>query len=169
MDMEIAVIEQRKEKIKILRERGILAYPNDFKITHHIKDILTSYGDKDAEDLERSNEIFYLAGRIMALRTFGKAAFIHFQDATGRLQAYFRQDVLGKEQYKIFKLLDIGDIIGIEGRLFRTKTGELTIFVNSFKLLTKSLRPLPEKYHGLRDIETRYRKRYLDLIVNQGV
>ena len=169
MDMETTVIEQRKEKIKILRERGILAYPNDFRITHHIKDILISYGDKDAEDLEKSNEIFHLAGRIMALRAFGKAAFIHFQDATGRLQAYFRQDVLGKEQYKIFKLLDIGDIIGIEGRLFRTKTGELTIFVNSFKLLTKSLRPLPEKYHGLRDIETRYRKRYLDLIVNQGV
>jgi len=110
-----------------------------------------------------------LAGRIVAIRRFGKAAFIHFQDDTGKLQAYFKQDKLGKEQYENFKLLDIGDIIGVEGKLFRTKTGELTISVERFKLLTKALRPLPEKYHGLKDIELRYRQRYLDLIVNQEV
>ena len=167
--METALIEQRKEKIKTLKTKGIPVYPNDFKITHHIKDILLAYGDKEGGDLEKLEEIFHLAGRIMALRPFGKVTFIHLQDATGRLQAYFKQDVLGKEQYEVFKLLDIGDIIGIEGRLFRTKTGELTIFVNAFKLLTKSLRPLPEKYHGLKDIELRYRKRYLDLMVNPKV
>jgi len=105
----------------------------------------------------------------VAIRRFGKAAFIHFQDDTGKLQAYFKQDKLGKEQYENFKLLDIGDIIGVEGKLFRTKTGELTISVERFKLLTKALRPLPEKYHGLKDIELRYRQRYLDLIVNQEV
>lgn len=164
--METVIIEQRKEKIKALKAKGIPVYPNDFKITHQIKDILLAYGDKEESHLEKSKEIFHLAGRIMALRPFGKAAFIHLQDATGRLQAYFKQDVLGKEQYGVLKLLDIGDIIGIKGRLFRTKTRELTIFVDGFKLLTKSLRPLPEKYHGLKDIELRYRKRYLDLMVN---
>lgn len=167
--METAIIEQRREKIRVLKAKGIPIYPNDFKITHHIRDILVAYSDKERDDLERSTEIFHIAGRIMALRPFGKAAFIHVQDATGRLQAYFKQDVLGREQYGIFKLLDIGDIIGIKGRLFRTKTGELTIFVDAFKLLTKSLRPLPEKYHGLKDIELRYRRRYLDLMVNPKV
>ncbi len=164
--METVIIEQRKEKIKALKAKGIPVYPNDFKITHQIKDILLAYGDKEESHLEKSKEIFHLAGRIMALRPFGKVVFIHLQDATGRLQAYFKQDVLGKEQYGVLKLLDIGDIIGIKGRLFRTKTRELTIFVDGFKLLTKSLRPLPEKYHGLKDIELRYRKRYLDLMVN---
>jgi len=164
--MEDSLIQQRRDKFKKLLERGVKPYPNDFKPTHRIQEILFQYGDKDQITVV---ENFRLAGRIVAIRRFGKAAFIHFQDDTGKLQAYFKQDKLGKEQYENFKLLDIGDIIGVEGKLFRTKTGELTISVERFKLLTKALRPLPEKYHGLKDIELRYRQRYLDLIVNQEV
>ena len=134
--------------------------------THRIQEILFQYGDKDQITVV---ENFRLAGRIVAIRRFGKAAFIHFQDDTGKLQAYFKQDKLGKEQYENFKLLDIGDIIGVEGKLFRTKTGELTILVERFELLVKAFRPLPEKYHGLKDVELRYRQRYLDLIVNPEV
>jgi len=143
--MEDSLIQQRRDKFKKLLERGVKPYPNDFKPTHRIQEILFQYGDKEQITV---SENFCLAGRIMAIRHFGKAAFIHFQDDTGRLQAYFKQDQLGKEQYGIFKLLDIGDIIGIEGKLFRTKTGELTILVERFELLVKSFRPLPEKYHG---------------------
>ena len=164
--MEDSLIQQRRDKFKKLSERGVKPYPNDFKPTHRVQEVLSKYGDKDEKTIL---ETLRLAGRIIALRRFGKAAFIHFQDDTGRLQAYFKQDKLGKEQYENFKLLDIGDIIGVEGKLFRTKTGELTISVERFKLLTKALRPLPEKYHGLKDIELRYRQRYLDLIVNQEV
>ena len=164
--MEDSLLQQRRDKFKKLLQRGVKPYPNDFKPTHKSREILLQYGDKDQITVV---ENFRLAGRIVAIRRFGKAAFIHFQDDTGKLQAYFKQDKLGKEQYENFKLLDIGDIIGVEGKLFRTKTGELTISVERFKLLTKALRPLPEKYHGLKDIELRYRQRYLDLIVNQEV
>jgi len=167
--MEETLIEHRRAKIKKLLEKGIKSYPNDFKPTHQIQEIIKIYGQKDNEALEELSDRFRLAGRIMAIRSFGKASFIHFQDASGRLQAYFKQNILGKENYEIFKLLDIGDIVGLEGRLFRTKTGELTLLVEKFKLLTKALRPLPEKYHGLKDIEIRYRQRYLDLIVNTEV
>lgn len=164
--MEEVLIKQRREKMKKLLEKGVKLYPNDFKPTHTVGDVKSQFGDKGEEELASLNKNFCLAGRIVALRRFGRAAFIHFQDATGKLQAYFKQDVLGKERYEIFKLLDIGDIIGLCGELFCTKTGELTLLVKDFKLLTKSLRPLPEKYHGLKDIELRYRQRYLDLIVN---
>ena len=164
--MEDSLIQQRRDKFKKLLERGVKPYPNDFKPTHRIQEILFQYGDKDQITVV---ENFRLAGRIVAIRRFGKAAFIHFQDDTGKLQAYFKQDKLGKEQYENFKLLDIGDIIGVEGKLFRTKTGELTILVERFELLVKAFRPLPEKYHGLKDVELRYRQRYLDLIVNPEV
>ncbi|MDL1970602.1 MAG: lysine--tRNA ligase [Candidatus Desulfofervidaceae bacterium] len=167
--MEETLVRQRREKAQKLVEKGVKLYPNDFKPTHRIQEVLNQYGDKDEASLANLNKCFRLAGRIIALRRFGRAAFIHFQDATGKLQAYFKQDVLGKEQYEIFKLLDVGDIIGMEGQLFRTKTGELTLMVKWFKLLTKSLHPLPEKYHGLKDVELRYRQRYLDLIVNPEV
>ncbi len=164
--MEEKLIQQRKEKAKKLLEKGVKLYPNDFKPTHRVGEIWAQYGEMSEEELLALKKTFCLAGRIVALRRFGRAAFIHFQDATGKLQAYFKQDVLGKEKYEIFKLLDIVDIIGLCGHLFRTKTGELTLLVEDFRLLTKSLRPLPEKYHGLKDIELRYRQRYLDLIVN---
>jgi len=167
--MEKVLIEHRRQKAKKLLEKGIKLYPNDFKPTHEIGQIISFYGQMSSEELEKLSQRFFLAGRIMVIRRFGKASFIHFQDATGKLQAYFKQDILGKERYEIFKLLDVGDIIGMEGQLFRTKTGELTLLVESFELLTKTLRPLPEKYHGLRDIETRYRQRYLDLMVNPEV
>jgi len=167
--MEETLIKQRREKAQKLMEKGVKLYPNDFKPTHRVQDILVQYGDKDEASLAALKDHFRLAGRIIALRRFGRAAFIHFQDASAKLQAYFKQDILGKERYEIFKLLDIGDIIGMEGQLFRTKTGELTLLVKDFNLLTKALRPLPEKYHGLKDIELRYRQRYLDLIVNPEV
>jgi len=131
-------------------------------------DLHDKYGAVSKEALEAEPVQCSLAGRIVAMRDFGKAAFAHIQDTTGKIQVYFRKDMLG-ESYKIIKKLDIGDIVGLKGRLFRTRTNELTVEVDSFEFLTKSLRPLPEKWHGLKDIETRYRQRYVDLIVNPEV
>ena len=130
---------------------------------------LKRFGDMDEEALKKENQSFSMAGRIMAIRGFGKASFIHIKDGTGRIQAYIRKDKVGEEPYEVFKHVDMGDFIGIKGTFFRTRTGELTIFADHITLLSKSMRPLPEKWHGLTDIETRYRQRYLDLIVNDQV
>lgn len=161
-------IQQRLKKIEELKEAGVEPFGGPFEVTHHAADILNAYHDKTSEDLESSPATCTVAGRIIAKRDFGKASFGHIQDSTGKIQVYFRKDLLG-ERYSIFKKLDVGDIIGLTGRLFRTKTQELTIEVHDFSLLTKSIRPLPEKWHGLRDVEIRYRQRYLDLIVNPQV
>lgn len=161
-------IEQRLRKLNELRESGVEPFGGPFEVTHHASDILNAYHDTPAEVLDSSPVTCTLAGRIVARRDFGKASFGHIQDSSGRIQFYLRKDLLG-ERYGIFKKLDVGDIIGIKGRLFRTKTRELTVEVHDFTLLTKSLRPLPEKWHGLRDVEVRYRQRYLDLIVNPQV
>lgn len=161
-------IEQRLKKLDELRGAGIEPYGGPFYVTHRAQEILRTYHDTPSEALDSNPVICTVAGRIMAKRDFGKASFGHIQDSSGRIQFYFRKDILG-EQYTLFKKLDVGDIIGIKGRLFRTKTQELTIEVHDFTLLTKSLRPLPEKWHGLRDVEIRYRQRYLDLIVNPQV
>jgi lysyl-tRNA synthetase class 2 len=123
----------------------------------------------DNDELKGITDCFTLAGRVMSIRDFGKAVFIHIKDGTGKLQAYIRKDKVGEENFEIFKLMDIGDHVGLTGQLFRTRTDELTLLANSFVLLSKSQRPLPEKYHGLIDVETRYRQRYLDLIVNDNV
>jgi len=162
------LIEQRIRKLEELREMGINPYGEPYDITHHASEIHSLFGEKDAESLEKDPVEVSVAGRMVALRSFGKAAFSHLQDETGRIQVYFRKDIL-KEAYGIIKKLDIGDIVGVRGELFRTRTGELTVMVREFKLLTKSLRPLPEKWHGLRDVELRYRQRYVDLIVNPQV
>ncbi len=162
------LIEQRFKKLDELREMGIDPYGGPYETTHQSEDLHRLYGDKEKEFFENEDIIVSLAGRIIAMRDFGKASFSHIQDSSGRIQLYFRKDVLG-ENFSILKKIDIGDIIGVRGRLFRTKTGELTVEVREFTLLAKSLRPLPEKWHGLRDIEIRYRQRYLDLIVNPGV
>ncbi len=163
------VIEQRLKKLDELRKLGINPYSNTFKPKHHVAEILDKYSGKSNEELEKEKPFFSVAGRIMALRSFGKSVFAHIQDEKGKIQIYFRKDILGNDLFRLVKKLDIGDIIGVEGEGFRTKTGEFTILVKNFQLLTKSLRPLPEKYHGLKNVEIRYRQRYVDLIVNQEV
>ncbi len=162
------LIEQRIKKLQELRESGIEPYGSSFYAEDHASDILNKYHNVPKEILESDFISCSLAGRIVSMRSFGKAAFAHIQDATGKMQVYFKKDILA-EKYNLIKKLDIGDIIGLTGKLFRTKTNELTVEVEDFTLLTKSLRPLPEKWHGLRDIETRYRQRYVDLIVNPEV
>jgi len=162
------LIEQRIKKVNELKEMGIKPYGDPFDAADHAADLLNKYSETTKESLEAENIACSLAGRIITMRDFGKAAFAHIQDSTGKIQIYLKRDVLG-EKHSLLKKLDIGDIIGIKGRLFRTKTNELTVEVESFSLLTKSIRPLPEKWHGLKDIETRYRQRYIDLIVNPEV
>jgi len=166
---ESEVLKQWKERIKGLRAMGIELFPNDFRAEHTSSEIIERYGDWSAEALQALEETFSCAGRIMAIRHFGRAAFVHLQDRKGRIQVYLRQDILGEELFGMFKRLDAGDFVGVRGRLFRTKTGELTIEASFIQLLAKSFRPLPEKWHGLTDVETRYRQRYLDLIVNPKV
>ncbi len=156
----------RKEKLARLRALGIEPYAGRFDGKEPILPIVEKYRDHPREALESSPASAKIAGRIVGLRRFGKAAFAHLQDATGRLQVYFKADRLGERDFSLFELLDLGDHIGVAGRIFRTKSGELTIEVESVSLLAKSLRPLPEKWHGLSDVEIRYRQRYLDLIVN---
>jgi len=161
--------KQRLEKIRRMEEDGIALFPNDFQVQHTSKEIHETYGSRSVEALQKIDQVFVLAGRIIAVRQFGKASFFHLQDRKGKIQAYIREDQVGQETYAIFKKLDVGDFVGISGRIFRTKTGELTIAVETLRLLTKSVRPLPEKFHKLRDVETRYRQRYVDLLVNQEV
>ena len=163
---EKQLLRHRKEKAQFLLDAGIPLYPNDFRPSGEIAGVLETHGEKDEESLLREGQTFALSGRIMALRSFGKATFFHIQDATGRIQVYAQRDDLGAEAYSLFKKFEIGDIVGVTGTLFRTKTGELTVKAVQVRLLSKSMRPLPEKYHGLKDVETRYRQRYVDLLVN---
>jgi lysyl-tRNA synthetase class 2 len=162
------LIEQRIRKLEELRQSGVEPFGGSFYAEDHATDLHDKFSAVSKEALEADPVAASLAGRIVAMRNFGKAAFAHIQDATGRIQVYLRKDILN-EKYSLVKKLDIGDIIGLKGKLFRTKTNELTLEVNDVVLLTKSLRPLPEKWHGLKDIETRYRQRYVDLIVNPEV
>jgi len=160
-------LKQRVKKLDELRQQGINPYPNNFRVSHTTRDIIDRFAGKNPEQIEQSEELFIIAGRVMAIRDFGKSSFIHLQDRKGRIQAYLRKDKLGNDAYQLFKKeVDIGDFLGIKGTAFMTHTGELTLLAQEFSLLTKSLRPLPEKWHGLQDVEPRYRQRYLDLIVN---
>uniref|UniRef100_A0A7C3UWW2 Lysine--tRNA ligase n=1 Tax=Desulfobacca acetoxidans TaxID=60893 RepID=A0A7C3UWW2_9BACT len=160
---------QRREKIQEFRRAGFDPFYNRFVPSHSVAQVLAEFGPLAGPELEKLGATFRLAGRLMLVRKFGKAIFCHFQDGTGRLQAYVQREVLGDEAFTWFKKLDIGDIVGFEGTLFRTRTEELTLAVRRFQVLTKSLRPLPEKYHGLTDVEARYRQRYLDLLMNPQV
>ncbi|MFZ5998609.1 MAG: lysine--tRNA ligase [Nitrospirota bacterium] len=162
------LIEQRYKKLDELKSLGINPYDGRFYPESHAARLKQEYEPVPKEDLEAHEVLTSIAGRIVAMRDFGKASFAHLQDATGRIQIYLKKDILG-EKYVLVKKLDIGDIVGVSGRLFRTKTNELTIEVRELALLSKSLRPLPEKWHGLKDIEIRYRQRYVDLIVNPEV
>lgn len=159
------VIKTRVEKACGLMDDNIPLYPNDFKRENEVQEIWDQYADVDGEELEAAEVEFAIAGRVVSYRSFGKVTFFHVQDRSAKIQVYAARDELGTEAYKRFKKTDIGDIVGINGGLFRTKTGELTVKTKQFKLVTKSMRPLPEKYHGLKDVETRYRQRYVDLIV----
>lgn len=163
------MLKLRREKLDELAKEGINPFPNDFKVMHSSQEIRERFAQTEANELEKVEEAFSLAGRIMSIRNFGKAAFIHLQDRKGKIQAYIQKDMVGNNHFNLFNKLDIGDFIGIKGGVFLTRTQELTIKVHQLKLLAKSLRPLPEKWHGLSDIETRYRQRYLDLLINPKV
>ncbi len=158
---------QRRRKVDALWEAGINPYPNNFKPTHTSADLFNDYGTE--QDIPEKAATYLVAGRIIARRSFGKAAFIQIQDRNGRMQLYVRKDEIGDEAFASFDTFDIGDIVGAQGWPFRTKTGELSLHVTGIRLLVKSLLPLPEKFHGLTDVETRYRQRYVDLIVNPEV
>jgi lysyl-tRNA synthetase, class II len=159
--------QQRLKKLSEIESLGHASHPHKFSWTHTPKQIADQFGNRIADGLLSENVEVRVAGRIVALRPHGKAAFAHLAGDGTRLQIYVRLDVVGAEAYKLFQLLDLGDIIGVSGHLFRTKTNELTVKVDKLELLTKALLPLPEKWHGLSDIEIRYRRRYLDLIVNE--
>lgn len=164
---ENKLIQQRREKLNTLREKGV-PFPNDFRRDVMAEELHVQYGGKEKEELESLGQRVAIAGRLMAKRIMGKASFAQVQDMSGRIQLFVQRDSLDEGFYnEEFKKWDIGDVIGAEGVLFKTKTGELSVKVDDIKLLTKSLRPLPEKFHGLTDQETRYRQRYVDLIMNQ--
>ncbi|RTR26433.1 lysine--tRNA ligase [Robertmurraya yapensis] len=157
----------RREKMNDLREKGLDPFGKRFERSHLTSEITEAYEGLEKEELEQKNVAVTIAGRIMTKRGKGKAGFAHLQDLTGQIQIYVRVDAVGEEQYELFGSTDLGDIVGVTGTLFKTKVGELSIKVQEFQLLTKALRPLPDKFHGLKDVEQRYRQRYLDLISSE--
>lgn len=163
------LIKQRHSKLDLIKQSGKNPYPNQFKRKHYAQDLQDSYADQDKETLANADKVLVtVAGRMMLKRVMGKASFATIADMTGRIQAYISKNDLGDEVYNDFKTWDIGDIIGITGYLFRTNTGELSVHATEIQLLTKSLRPLPDKFHGLSDTEARYRSRHLDLMTNES-
>jgi lysyl-tRNA synthetase class 2 len=163
------LLKVRLEKIAALKAAGVDLYPNNIRPQNTTAEILTEFGNSEAEALSGLTQQFSIAGRLMAVRNFGKAAFVKIQDRKGQIQSYIAKDILKENAFFVFKKLDIGDIVYISGKLFRTKTNELTIEAHDLRLLSKSLHPLPEKWHGLTDVETRYRQRHLDLISSPAV
>ena len=163
-----SIIEKRKQKLTALKEKRINLFPNDFKALHSVQDIKAAIEDPGIT-ITQEDPVFVVAGRMMAINKFGKASFIRFRDRTGQLQAYVRMDRIGEETYDLFKQLDIGDFVGLRGAVFQTKTGEWTLIADELKLVCKATRPLPEKFHGLKDPEKRYRQRYLDLVMNPEI
>jgi len=163
------LIEQRHEKLAGIVELGHDSYPHKYDLSHSIPQIVKEFSKQSGEELEKQQALTQTAGRIMTFRRHGKAGFINLFGEGENIQIYVRQDRVGEEAYKLFRLLDIGDFIGVDGVVLRTKTGELTIFADQLDFLAKSLKPLPEKWHGLSDVEIRYRQRYLDLLVNSKI
>jgi lysyl-tRNA synthetase, class II len=163
------VMRERLKKATELEQEGVALFPNRYPVSHRIKDLVVTFGSSPAEELEARTDTYAVAGRIIAIRSFGKSIFMHLLDSGQKLQCYIQQNQLDKESYQLSKKLDIGDIIRVHGPLFRTRTNELTLLAKEVCLLSKNLRPLPEKYHGLKDVEIRYRQRYVDLIVNDEV
>ena len=166
MSSEDEQVQQRKSKLEALKALGVPVYPHTFQRQHTVSELVDAHGGKSHDELEAERPETVTSGRILAIRSFGKANFLAVSDGHSKLQIYIRQDSLPELDFQIFKLLDFGDWVGVEGRLFRTKTNELTIWASRLHFLVKCLLPLPEKWHGLTDVEIRYRQRYLDLIVN---
>jgi lysyl-tRNA synthetase class 2 len=163
-------VEQRRRKLLGLREQGVNPYPNDFRPENTAAQIRADHGEQGADELSKVEGEYSLAGRVVALRSFGKVAFIKVQDRSGTIQVVVEKQALGEEGFGVFKkFIEVGDIVGASGPPMRTRTGELSVHAKELRLLTKSLRPLPEKWHGLKDVEIRYRRRYLDLTVNREV
>ena len=169
MGLDDSIYKIRRDKLAQIEALGQPAYPHKFEFTHTIPQILAEYSPNTAEELESNRVNVRVAGRMMGVRLMGKAGFTHLQAGGGRLQAYFKKDAVGEKGWELFKLLDNGDHIGVSGYLFRTRTGELTVHVEQVTFLAKDLLPLPEKWHGLSDVETRYRQRYVDLVMNPEV
>jgi lysyl-tRNA synthetase, class II len=163
------IYELRREKLKRIEALGQRTYPTKYELTHTIPQVLAEYLEKTADQLENPRVNVRVAGRIMAIRLMGKAGFAHLQQEGQRLQIYVKKDAVGEKGFELYKLLDLGDHIGVSGYLFRTRTGELTVHVEEITFLSKDLLPLPEKWHGLTDVELRYRQRYVDLVMNPEV
>ena len=159
----------RIQKLKEIQDLGYDPYPTFYRNTHTLAEVARKFSDKSAEDLEHEKYKVRVSGRILTNRPFGKAGFITFSDGEGQLQVYAKKDQVPDRDFQLYKLLDIGDFIGVEGTLFRTRTGELTVLANELTFLAKCFLPLPEKWHGLKDVEIRYRQRYVDLVVNREV
>ncbi|RPJ66857.1 MAG: lysine--tRNA ligase, partial [Acidobacteria bacterium] len=166
MPQENELIAQRRENMEALARLGVNLYPHEFARTDTVDRLVAAHGGKPKEDLEATRIETTTSGRILAIRSFGKANFLVISDGCSRIQVYIRQDSLPDLDFQVFRLLDLGDFVGVRGHLFRTKTNELTIWASGLTFLAKCLLPLPEKWHGLQDIEIRYRQRYLDLVVN---
>lgn len=162
-------MQVRLDKLAVLREQGIDPFGQKYVRTHSAQEIIANYNDQTKESLTQQAVQVKIAGRLVAKRVQGKASFAHLQDMSGKIQIYVRRDRVGQEQYEVFRTVDIGDFLGISGEVFKTNRGEISIKADEVTFLSKALRPLPEKYHGLRDIEQRYRRRYLDLIMNPEV
>ena len=169
MALDQKIYELRKDKLKQIEALGQLAYPYRFETTHVIPQIVEEFTAKTSEELESPRVQVAVAGRLMSIRVQGKAGFAHLQQGGKRLQIYVRLDAVGEKAFQLYKLLDIGDYVGVKGYLFRTRTNELTVHVEELTFLVKDLLPLPEKWHGLQDVETRYRRRYVDLTMNPDV
>jgi lysyl-tRNA synthetase class 2 len=166
---EREIIAQRLKKAEALRALGVNPYGNGHAPRHLAADVQARYGEQPAEQIAADPGSWSIAGRVLAVRSFGKAAFLRLRDRSGEIQVWVKKDRVGERGFEIFKLLDVGDIAAAEGPATRTKTGELTVEAVSFTILTKAVRPLPEKWHGLTDVEQRYRQRYVDLVVTPGV
>ena len=163
------IFQTRYRKLQQLRELGFPLYPNDLRPSHTAKSVAEAYGGRSPEELETATDTVACAGRVMVVRGFGKSGFILIQDRSGRIQAYIQKGKIDDREFSAYQLLDAGDIVWVRGTPFKTKTGELTVRASGFRILNKTLSALPEKWHGLKDIEVRYRHRYVDLIVNQDV
>jgi len=163
------IYELRREKLKQIEALGQPTYRSKYEFTHTVEQILTDYSPKTAEELDQARVSVRVAGRIMAIRLMGKAGFAHIQQGGKKLQIYVKKDAVGDKGFELYKLLDLGDHIGVSGYLFRTRTGELSVHVEQIEFLSKDLLPLPEKWHGLTDVELRYRQRYVDLFMNPEV
>ncbi len=166
---EREIVAQRLKKAEQLRQLGVNPYGNGHAPAHHARDLHARYGEAPADEIARDPGDWSVAGRVLAVRSFGKAAFLKVRDRSGEIQVWVKKDRVGEHGFEIFKLLDVGDVIAARGPATRTKTGELTVEAATFTILTKAIRPLPEKWHGLADVEQRYRQRYLDLVATPGV